>query len=242
MANRFTALYRVSSKSQEFNTSLEDQRKRVQYWAVLHDIEIVKEIDAVESATCFASERKLFQDAVKAAQECDGLVVYDIDRFFRNAEDGLRCARQYFLETGRRLVFVNQNLDISTDDGWVMFGMMLLMAEKEARTTKRRLSYGKSRKNETKLAYIDGPQPYGYLAIGNRGSRMLAIDPKEYPWRKKILAWHAQGRSFAWISHRLNGLGVPTKRGRLWTRGSVRSLLIRPLALEKLLPNDDAAS
>lgn len=238
----FVAFYRVSSRSQETNTSLEDQRRRVRAWAQINEVNLDREIEAVESATKFTAERKIFQEAVQAAQECDGLIVYSIDRFFRNTEDGLRCARENFLETGKKLVFLNENLDISSEDGWVMLGMMLLMAEKEARTTRRRMLHGKEKKREDldKLAYLNGATPYGYCSTGNKGSKILKTHPIEYPWRRKIFDWRAEGRSYKWIARELNRQGVRTKRGRVWRDTTVRILLVRPLALEALTEHADA--
>ncbi len=240
---RFIAYFRVSTESQEENQSLENQRRRIEAWAAFReDLEIVECISAVESATGCTEDRKHFKDALKRMHEqnCSGLVVYDLDRFFRNAEEGLRITRTEFIEKGKTLVSLNQNLDISTDDGWFTFGIFLLVAEKEAKTFNRRSREGKALKQkrccaEGKDAYLDGPCPYGFMSIGVRGKREIAINPEEYPWRERIIAWRAEGKSGNWIASELNRNGVLTKRGKPWRPTTVMTMIRRPLALGTII-------
>ncbi len=195
MQKRFVAYYRVSSDSQEENNSLDNQRRRIEAWASINNYEIAAGIEAVESATSKASDRRKFKQALDLmqAQKCDGLVVYDLDRFFRNTEEGLRTAREQFLERAKTLKSLNQNVDISTDDGWFAFGIFLLVSEKEARSIRRRMSDGKSNKvlsasGKGKRAFVEGSRPYGFTSTGAKGQRELIIDPEEYRWRQKILS------------------------------------------------------
>ncbi len=239
---KFIAFYRVSSNSQEENTSLEIQKARINSWAKACNHQIVHEVEAVESATRTIERRKLFKHALELmdSSNCDGLIVYDLDRFFRNAEEGLRCARINFLEQGRVLLSLNQNIDISTHDGWFTFGIFLLVAEKEARTMRRRVTEGKLHKAASSLcegrkAYIDGALPFGFSSSGVSGRRELEIDPSEYPWRQKIFAWRAEGRSYKWIARELNSRGVKTKRGLEWRDTTIRLMLVRPMALHELM-------
>ncbi len=248
MTQRFIAYFRVSTESQEENQSLENQRRRIEAWAAFRDdLEIVEGISAVESATGQTENRRHFKDALRKmhAEDCAGLVVYDLDRFFRNAEEGLRIARTEFIEKGKTLISLNQNLDISSDDGWFTFGIFLLVAEKEAKTMRRRSSEGKAQKqkraaSERRVSFTEGPCPFGFMSIGNRGSKELAIHPEEYPWRQKIFEWHAQGKNSAWIASELNRCKVPTKRGKIWLSGTVRILIRRPMAMASLINQAEA--
>ncbi len=236
---RLVAYYRVSSESQEENNSIDLQKRKISWAADNYGFEIIANIEAVESATCQSDDRKHFKEALEIIRSanCDGLIVNDLDRFFRNTEEGLRIARKEFLESGKTLITLNQNIDISTDDGWFMFGVMLLFAEKEAKTNRYRMREGKrSKSRANKAAYLNGATPYGYKSAGPSGKRYLQIDPKEYPWREKIFSWRSEGRSYKWIAQELNTNGVKTKRGRQWRDTTVRIILIRPLALQEALP------
>lgn len=221
---RYVAFVRVSGKNQEDNTSLVNQRQRIGAWANFQeDVEIVHWIEAVESATCFTEDRKLFQEALNLVREYDGLIVYDLDRFFRNTEEGLRIARTEFLASGKTLISLNQNVDIGADDGWFTFIIFMATAELEARKLKRRATQGKAQKKRQD-GYIGGRPPYGWL---NRDGG-LVMCPFQQEVRRYILMWHEHGMTAGSIARRLNLMVVPTQSGKAkWKRTTVFNILNR---------------
>lgn len=245
---RFVAFCRVSTRSQENNNSLVNQKTAIEYWEkmrVEQGISILPAgwISVVESATCFTEDRARFKEALELVNQpdCSGLVVYDLDRFFRNAEEGLRIARTEFKEKGKTLISINQNVDIETDDGWFMFGLFLLNAEREGRQIKKRFRTGKEQKVKSyadngQLAYLNGHPPYGWVAKGSKGRRTLVPDPFQQKWRNQIFRWLDSGRGPYWIARELTNMEIPTPNGkRVWSECTIRTIKKRELKLAPLL-------
>jgi DNA invertase Pin-like site-specific DNA recombinase len=75
-----------------------------------------------------------------------------------------------------------------------------------------------------------GHAPYGYerTARTSRGERPrpLAVNKAEAETYGRMIQWTIEGHGSAWIAHRLNRLGVPTRRGRGgWSAPTVRHIL-----------------
>jgi len=75
-----------------------------------------------------------------------------------------------------------------------------------------------------------GLPPYGYTRLlrTSRTERSLpfVINEAEAETYRKMIEWTIEGHGSAWIAHRLNGLGVPTRWGRGgWGATTVRHIL-----------------
>jgi site-specific DNA recombinase len=67
--------------------------------------------------------------------------------------------------------------------------------------------------------------PFGYdVRAGG-----LAINDGEAAIVRKICTWRRRGRSFAWIAEALNRDGVPTKKGKVWTKRQLFRIVHNPL-------------
>ena len=66
-----------------------------------------------------------------------------------------------------------------------------------------------------------GPPPFGYRLVDSR----LLVDPKESKWVKRIFAEAFKGQSPQKIKQLLDTNAVSSRRGGLWTLGSVAALL-----------------
>lgn len=153
------AYIRVSSSSSKFNTSLDDQLKRIQDHCNMMQHDLVKVFAEVKSASGNV-ERAEFESALAwmVDHNLDGLVVYDLDRYFRDAAGGLMTCKKYFsADTGYTLVSASQNIDTSTDEGYFMFGQLLLFAEMERRKIVRRMNRGKEALRDQ--GYFPDPKP-----------------------------------------------------------------------------------
>ena len=79
------------------------------------------------------------------------------------------------------------------------------------------------------------PTPYGFDLVddGRRSKRgdlpvKLVANPREQAIVAEILGMDASGMKPAEIARELNGRGVPSKRGKLWSNMGVRRILARP--------------
>jgi site-specific DNA recombinase len=130
-ADGYIRVSRRAGREGESFISPEVQRKKIESWAKLHEVEIVwwwEEIDQSGAKL----ERPMFQQALARCEagETGGIVVARLDRFARSAIDALSSIRR-LTDAGARLVSVEDNFDGSTPMGRFAIGILILIAELE---------------------------------------------------------------------------------------------------------------
>jgi DNA invertase Pin-like site-specific DNA recombinase len=156
-----TSYSRVSTLEQETNTSKESQRKAIREWCYKREYNILNEYSDTETASG-KKEREGFDKALNEVLTnpmVNGLVVYDIDRFFRNTEYGLGALRK-ILDAGKSFLVVKQEVNTSTPVGKLMFTVFLAVAEYELSQILERTKRGKD--NLDPKFFKGGTVPYGY--------------------------------------------------------------------------------
>ena len=169
-------------------------------------------------------KRAVFDQAVEYCElmTVDYFVVWDTSRFARNkalaAWTKLRLAR-----AGTRMVYVSQDIDTSTDDGWLLEGLNELMDESRS----RRISKDTLRsmmKNARDGNYNGGRVPFGYRVVSSGRRRRLEVDEAEASLVRAIFAESRAGAGAKSIATWLNGQGA-TMRGRRWAKNTVTYML-----------------
>lgn len=218
------AMARISSVTSEGNSSLPGQEAEIRRWAAGR-YDLVDVVPMVESATCSVANRPEFLKILQRMDDenIEALIVYHMDRFFRNTEEGLRVARVEFVEKERSLISICQSIDLNDDDGWYMMTMYLAFAEREARTIKRRFRNGRDAKRDAG-GYIGGEAPYGWQS---NGTGQLIENAEEQKIRNDILRWSAEGLSQNGIARRLNDHGKLTRKGCQWSHKTIGSITKR---------------
>ncbi len=212
---RLVAYVRVSSSASANNTSLDDQISRILKYAQAFDYEIVREFKEVKSASGKV-ERKQFDAALKFMEDenLDGLIVYDIDRYFRNAADGLAVFRRYFQDSSYKFFSVNQNIATDTLDGWFMFGMFLLQAEYERLKIARRMNGGKQALADqgfTGKPHARFAERIELVQDGSKTRRVVVRDNHYAAIADFIVAMRNNGHGWSFIAGELNQSGYKTK-------------------------------
>lgn len=152
------ALVRVSSIGQQKNTSLSQQKTRIQQYAAFNDIQIDKVIEEVESG---AKETRKGLELLRMLVETgvvERVIVLKLDRFSRDLFHGLRWLR-YLNDNNVELISIQEKIDNSIS-GKLMTQMLLSLAEYEKSTIVQRLNRGKEKK------FADGYRPCGNIAFG----------------------------------------------------------------------------
>jgi DNA invertase Pin-like site-specific DNA recombinase len=166
---RVFVLLRVSGRSQATEgTGLEGQEaacRRYLASAGIHDEPIVR-VD-VESATG-RDERSGVRELVREAQRGDLIVLPTVDRWARRLAWGLRTIQE-LTERGVRVYAVREGLDASTAQGAETIGLMLWVAEREARAIRDR-TVGRADELRRAGEWAYGTVPWGY-ARGPRAER-----------------------------------------------------------------------
>jgi len=220
---------RVSSRSQQDNSSLEAQIAAIQRLCEYRGYELVKVFKEVKSASGTV-ERVEFDKALAYMEDnsCNGLVVYDIDRYFRSVIDGLSTLRRYFSDGNYTFLSVNQSIDTTTDEGWLMFTISLVYAEFERRKIVQRTKRGKANLQAQGFCVTAEPKfQYDiHKQVVNGKVRRVPVENQErLQVIESVNADRQAGLTLQQIADKLNDQQISTKRGCQWTPKQVSRLL-----------------
>lgn len=219
---RLVAYVRVSTVKQVDNTSLLGQRERIAQYCAGKGHEIV-EVYSDDGESGSSMNRSQFDLACKHVFEggADGIVVYSLDRFARNATRGWQLVADLD-EAGKDLVVVNRDLDTTGPTGKLIRNILLAVAEYELSLIQERFANGRQAK-KNQGGYYSGQPRFGWRSVGGR------VEPvASEQWTIRVM-------------ERLRGLGLTsyktaqylnrrihrhaTKNGGAWTHRSVERIL-----------------
>jgi site-specific DNA recombinase len=223
---------RVSSDGQATDgQSLDIQKDDIENYCSRNGLNLLYVFEDVQSGES-AEKRKGLQAALKMLEtdSVSALVVHKQDRFTRSVYDAEAIKRQ--LKTmGKRLIFTTDQLDLSSDDGEMMYQFKAVFAEYERKQIYRRCRAGYERKR-AQGGYASGHPPFGYDAIDGE----LVKNEAELKVFRIIDEMRSYNYLYRTIAEYLNALGSRTKRGCEWTSGSVRGLYARRPNIKLNLP------
>lgn len=179
---------RVSSAGQSDNTSLGDQRKKIENYCSAMGHELVGVIDEIGSGKS-ASNRLKFQQALASLERADGLIALKLDRVARSCLDVLLLVED-LRPKGKHLIFVDLNLDTSNPTGMAMLQMMACVAELERNLINERCQSGKKAKAAIG-GYSGGSPRFGMAAK----DKELVDNPQELEIIEIICRHHKSGKS-----------------------------------------------
>lgn len=214
---------RVSTESQEKNTSQETQKQAIEQYCELSGIECLRIYADVGSGadTEQRPEYKAMLKHIKANKNIDCVVALRLDRVGRNTIEILRLldtlkARSCGLE------IIEMPIDPHTAVGRLIFTIMAAVAELERHLILERTSAGR-RAKEAAGGYAYGAPAFGWLAKAGE----IIPDLVEQEIIQYIRRWHRSGWSLREMAARLTGLKIPTKRGGKWHPSIVSKILKR---------------
>ena len=213
---------RVSSESQAENTSLGEQRKKIEAYCYAFGHELIAVFEEVGSGTK-AQNRPQFQDALNLVRnEADGLIATKLDRVARNTRDVLALVEDTLQPNNKALVLLDLQVDTSTPTGRMILTVMAAVATLEADTIRTRTQGGRKAKSDNG-GYAYGAPKFGEVAIDNE----LVPDESEQKVIEIIRRHHKSGKSLRAIAEYLNQNGYTAKRGKAWQHTSVKAVLDR---------------
>lgn len=212
---------RVSTDGQvESGLSLEAQRKKIEAYATLKDLELV---EIIEDAGISAKNlnrpgmKRLMELARK--KEVDAVIIAKLDRMFRNTVDALETS-EALNKRGVALHSIEESLDTQSAIGGFFFTMLAALAEMERKLigerTRTALKQKRARGEKT-----GGNIPYGYQLEDGK----LIPEPQEQAIINKMKQWREQGATFQAIADRLNNKGIVTKLGKAWDRAKIYQII-----------------
>ena len=152
------------------------------------------------------------------------LVVYSLSRLARSTRDALAIADRLG-KAGADLVSLTENLDTTTANGKLMFGLLAILAEFErnviSERTRGALAYLKGQGRRT------GQVPYGRRLDPDR-EKTLTVDPEGLAVVALVGQLHREGSTLRQIAAELDRRDIPTKNGGpTWSASTVRHLVNR---------------
>ena len=170
------ALVRVSSLSQQDNTSLGFQTEQISNYSKLNNINLIKVISdtcsgGLETRDGIEKIKQLVLD-----KKVDVVLTYKTDRCFRSM---LGFSKFYtFLKKHEvELISCSENISSKTDTGSMIFGIMVSVGSYEKSMIRNRVMSGKKSLVESGSRSMGGNLPFGYTT--DRDSGEIILEPTE---------------------------------------------------------------
>ena len=232
---------RVSTEEQgRVGHSLDMQPDLIRRWCELYGLNLVDIIaDSGVSASIPLHKRPGGKELLRRLHsgEADNIVVYRLDRLFRNAQHGLNFIRDELDARGLALQSITEKIDTTTPTGRFVLTILLGVAEYERDTIRER-----TRANIDSLRVRGrkyGSTPYGCLAVGGRwddqAGRVVGMELFRCPstWSNRELIVQLRGEagsdsrmSLEAIADELFRRGIPAPQGgKRWQKSSVSGVI-----------------
>jgi DNA invertase Pin-like site-specific DNA recombinase len=227
-ADGYVRVSRRAGREGESFISPEVQRKKIEDWSKLHEVEIVRFWEEIDQSGA-KLERPMFQQALARCEagETGGIVVARLDRFARSAVDALSSIRR-LNEAGARLVSVEDNFDGSTPMGRFAIGILILIAELELERIKGGWVTAVS-EAVGRGVHISARPPTGYTR--DEDGRLLRDEPAA-SFIAEAFRKRATGASWAELARFLEEHEVyPPTGNKHWSKAGVSALIKNPVYL-----------
>lgn len=219
---------RVSSQRQaDDGVSMQSQIEQCRAKALALGCE-VEEVFRDDGVSGRSDNRPGFQAALAycAAHRISHFVCWSTSRFGRNLEDALKNTNQ-LREWGTKAAYVHQDIDLETDQGWMLGVMTGMMDEIYSRNISRdtlRSMITASRDG----FFVGGRAPFGYQVqrVGKR-SKLVAQEDDAAIVRTMFDLALREGLGAQSIALKLNALGLK-RHGKAWGKNSIATILKNP--------------
>lgn len=228
--SRTIAYVRVSTAKQEKDgDGLGVQRDRVTEYARQHGLEIVDVVTETASGGVRQGQIGSWEhrpqllailDRARDAGDFDVLLVPKYDRLSRDHMTLVFIERTLAQHGVQVVSTAEENGDGAT--AALLRGILAEFAQYERAQIRERMAAGKARGKQLGR-HVSGGHPVGYHAPTRPG--VLEPDPATVPTVRRIFELAAMGRNPGRIAAVLNHEGVPSQRGKEWSRQAVHWVL-----------------
>ena len=220
---RYAAYIRISSEDQVGNFSMDAQERAIQTW-VAGQGGLLVSIYKDEAKSGRTADRPAFQQMRKDARQgkFDALVVHKFDRFARNRTDALAIKSLLRYDYGIKVFSVTEPSEDSDGPmGALIEGIMESVADWYSKNLATEVAKGK--KERTQQGYHNNVAPFGYR---KNKDKVLVPDEAEAEGLRLAFELYATDQySDMEIATMLNTRGFKTKRGRRFSKDTVRDFL-----------------
>lgn len=233
---------RVSTGEQvKHGTSLESQLETCRVKAVELRLPIVAEYEDAGVSGALLLSREGMQAALADIRDgrADTLITANISRLSRDVMHQQDIRRQVEA-VGGRVVFCDLNIDLTTPEGDLTFGIFGSFSQYERMLIRDRTMRGRKAKAAEGIQTLRSLSPYGYHIVSKadvlRGTYPAdqlghyIVMQEQAAIVRRMFACVASGtHSMPMLSRDLNAEGVPAPKGGLhWRSSTIRSILSNP--------------
>ena len=213
---------RVSSESQADNTSLAEQKKKIEAYCYAFGHELVGLFTEVGSGKQ-AGDRPQFQSALEMVRtSADGIIAAKLDRLARNTRDVLELVDDVLQPANKALILLDLQVDTTTPQGYMILTVMSAVAKLERDIINERTQGGRRAKAENG-GYAYGSPRFGQDAVDGE----LVANENEQKAIEVIRRHRKSGKSYQKVADYLNQQNIPTKRGGQWQAMQVQRVCKR---------------
>lgn len=208
---------RVSSASQEDNTSLESQKAECERYALRKGYNVIEYFGGTyESAK--TDDRKEFNKMiqfVKRSKNIAYIIVYSYERFSRSGISGAKIVQDLMMEHGIMTLAASQDLDPTTAAGQLQQNMLFIFGKMDNDMRRDKTTTGM--REVIRKGYFPWNPPIGYsnLSKGRAVDQRIVVNEQGKILRKAF-EWKANlGMENATIVRKLAELGLKTNEKTL---------------------------
>ena len=218
---------RVSTETQaEKGGGLDVQRSAIEKYAKENGIEIARLFcDAGISGTQ-ENRPALDELLLETIREGDTIIVHNTSRLWRSIFAQATVMKAVIQAKANIKSIDEPSFDIylfqKDPENFMITGMMGMLDQWERMTIARKLARGRTSK-ASKGDKPAGNCPYGYRYSADK--KHIEPDPAEVPILRQIFTEGQKGTSLDKICKLLNDQGIRTRRGNLWQKGSLHTIL-----------------
>ena len=224
------ALYaRVSSDRQDVDLSISAQLRALRDHARKNGYIVAREyVDEAESGRI--ADRPEFRKMIDAASKTDApfreILVWKFSRFTRKREHAV-AFKSMLRRKGVRVVSITEQAD-DTPTGKLLEGIIESVDEFYSENLAQEVTRG-MREAASRGFWIASRTPYGYNRLmvqdGPKKRPTLEPDPDASGVVKRIFDMAEAGTGMLRIANTLNGEGIPSPAGKLWSKNGIHFIL-----------------
>lgn len=239
------AIYcRVSTQEQaEMGYSLDEQERLLREYCNRNNYEVYDCYSDRGISGKNITNRPAIQKLIKEAQEnkFDIVLCWKINRLARNLLDILEMAN-LLDKYGVGIKSYSEPFETETASGKLQFNMMAAVGEFERQTIAQNVKMGMlARARDGKW---NGGTVLGYDVVKNEEcskekgqATKLAINPTEAETVKLIYKMYSEGNGYKTIVNTINNEGYKTKKGNMFSVGTLKEILKNPVYIGKIRYN-----
>jgi DNA invertase Pin-like site-specific DNA recombinase len=169
-------------------------------------------------------KRPAYTRLLQEMDKWDTILVIKMDRIHRNSKNFMLMMEE-LKKNEKEFVSMTESLDTSTAMGRFVMDIIQRIAQLESEQIGERVYVGMEQKARINGGVLGFNIPYGY----NYEAGKLTINHDEAQVVNDIYSRYLDGKSMGEITKMLNMVKVPTKKGGVWAKKTISTILKNPV-------------